>query len=247
MVIDLKKEDVFKGNLILVNKECKVVKDENLKLVSFSQNFKDILLEKEANSKLIELLDKINSKTDIVPVSGYRTLKEQEEIYFNSLEENGKEFTEKFVALPNTSEHQTGLAIDLALNSQNIDFICPSFPYYGICQEFRKEAENYGFIERYQDNKKDITKIAKEEWHFRYTGYPHSKIINKYSFCLEEYIDFLKEYVYPDKPLEFENYKIYYVPIKGSRLLINFSDDCKFQLAISGNNCDGFILTEELL
>ncbi len=71
------------------------------------------------------------------------------------------------------------MAIDLALNEGNIDFICPKFPYYGICQNFRNIAPKYGFIERYKDEKKAITKISKEEWHFRYVGYPHSKIITE--------------------------------------------------------------------
>ncbi len=63
-------------------------------------------------------LNEIKSENKIVLVSGYRTLEEQTRIYETSLKENGEEFTRKFVALPNASEHQTGLAIDLALNEE---------------------------------------------------------------------------------------------------------------------------------
>lgn len=48
----------------------------------------------------------------IVPVSGYRSGREQEELYFTSLKENGETFTNQYIAYPGTSEHQTGLAID---------------------------------------------------------------------------------------------------------------------------------------
>ena len=173
-----------------------------------------------------------------MPVSGYRTLEEQIDIYESSLKDNGEEFTKKFVALPNASEHQTGLAIDLALNEGKIDFICPSFPYHGICQEFRNVAPKFGFIERYKNDKKKITKISKEEWHFRYVGYPHSEIINNLDFCLEEYIDYIKTFTYPNNPLIYNEYKIFYVPYKDNHY-IELNDD----YLISGNNVDGFILT----
>ena len=237
MRVELKKENISKGTLILVNPE-NMLKQETIDLVSFDNEFIDIKLEKEANEKLHLALESINSKMKIVPVSGYRTLKEQIDIYDSSLKENGEEFTKKFVALPNASEHQTGLAIDLALNEGNIDFICPSFPSHGICQKFRNIAPKFGFIERYKDEKKKVTKISKEEWHFRYVGYPHSKIISDLDFCLEEYIDYLKKFTYPNNPLIHEEYKIFYIP---------YNDDNYIELddksLISGNNVDGFILT----
>lgn len=80
------------------------------------------------------------SGDSIVPVSGYRSLNEQMDIYNDSLKDNGEDFTRKYVALPKHSEHQTGLAIDLGLNKEKIDFIRPDFPYDGICGTFRRFA-----------------------------------------------------------------------------------------------------------
>ena len=185
MKVKLKKEDISKGYLILINPDHLLQKN-TMNLIFYNEEFKNIELEQEANNQLHLALDTIKSNNRIVPVSGYRTLEEQIDIYESSLKDNGEEFTKKFVALPNASEHQTGLAIDLALNEGKIDFICPSFPYHGICQEFRNVAPKFGFIERYKNDKKKITKISKEEWHFRYVGYPHSEIINNLDFCLEE-------------------------------------------------------------
>ncbi len=234
----LQKEDIGKGSLVLIN-SCHILNSKAEDLVSFNEKFHDIRLNRTARNALSFLLNDIASEDKIIPVSGYRTLKEQKEIYNTSFLENGKEYTQKYVALPNASEHQTGLAIDLAFNEGDIDFICPRFPYYGICQDFRNRAPNYGFIERYQDKKKKITKIAKEEWHFRYVGYPHSKIITEKDFCLEEYIDFLKKFVYPDHPLQFEEYQIFYLPYHGEDICLKLEEND----TVSGNNVDGFLLT----
>lgn len=237
MIVKLNRKDINKGYLILINPDY-LLQKETMNLVSFSNEYKNIELEQEVNNHLHLALESIEANNKIVPVSGYRTLEEQIDIYESSLKENGEEFTKKFVALPNASEHQTGLAIDLALNEGKIDFICPSFPYYGICQEFRNVAPKFGFIERYKEEKKKITKISKEEWHFRYVGYPHSQIISDLDFCLEEYIEYLKRFTYPNNSLNYENYKIFYIPYKSEELLELNND-----FSISGNNIDGFILT----
>lgn len=173
--------------LILVNRKHPIC-DEPDDLVSVSYAYPEIKLRWAAQTSLTNLLDAIGCADQIIPISGYRTQQEQIEIYESSLLENGLVFTKKYVALPGCSEHQTGLAIDLALNQGNIDFICPDFPYDGICGEFRKQAPKYGFIERYPKGKEAITSIAHEPWHFRYVGCPHAEIITTMNLTLEEYI-----------------------------------------------------------
>ena len=84
------------------------------------------------------------------------------------MRESGRKFTETYVAVPGHSEHETGLAIDLGLKQDVIDFIRPEFPYEGICQRFRQLAPKYGFIERYPKGKEEVTGIGQEPWHFRY-------------------------------------------------------------------------------
>lgn len=237
-MIKLKIEDIGKGSLVLVNKRFDV-KTTAEELVPFNESFKNITLSSKANRALHLLLDGIGAGKLIVPVSGYRSFEKQAEIYNTSLNENGSEYTKKYVAIPGASEHQTGLAIDLALNEGEIDFICPRFPRIGICEKFRKAALDYGFIERYKEEKKTITKISGEEWHFRYVGFPHSKIIEERGFCLEEYIEYLKDFAYPDKPLKSFGYAVYYIPLSGDETKI----EAEGSFTVSGNNADGFILT----
>ena len=124
-------------------------------------------------------------------------------------------------------------------------FIRPDFPYGGICEEFRQAAPDYGFIERYAKDKESITGISHEPWHFRYVGYPHSKIMQENGFSLEEYTQFIKAYL-EDKKYLFEQahraeIEIYYVPAKDDKTLIKIPENCVYQ--ISGNNIDGFVVT----
>jgi len=202
-------------------------------------------LESKTLASLLQLLKLISCNNEIVPVSGYRSRNEQEQIYNQSLLENGKAFTERYVALPDRSEHQTGLAIDLARNANEIDFICPDFPYTGIYGTFRQNAVKYGFIERYQKDKESITGISYEPWHFRYVGYPHSQIIQDNNLSLEEYILFIKDYPYGEKHFRIQEMsreiEVSYVPVGFDTTTIEVPEDNCFQ--ISGNNVDGFVIT----
>ncbi|HBF5484787.1 TPA: M15 family metallopeptidase, partial [Clostridioides difficile] len=240
----LTKDKVYDGNLILVNAFLPVKTSEDIDLIPVDTRFPSILMKREATNILQNILKSICGINEIVPVSGYRTAEEQQDIYSSSLRDNGKDFTKKFVALPNHSEHQTGLAIDLGLKKEVIDFICPEFPYNGICNEFRKAALHYGFIERYQCKKEEITGISQEPWHFRYVGYPHSEIINKMNLALEEYIEYIKRFSYTNC-LKIEDkekiIEIFYVPIHTKEeVRISIPEQCVYQ--ISGNNKDGFIV-----
>lgn len=238
MKLTLEKNSVCSGNLILVNGDFPLEMEmaEDLACVS-----PEIKLQREARTMLNQVLTEIGSADRIVPVSGYRPREEQTEIYESSLRENGAEFTRKFVALPGHSEHETGLAIDLALNQEEIDFICPDFPYDGICGKFRKLAPRFGFVERYPKGKENITGIAQEPWHFRYVGYPHSEIMVSGNLTLEEYIACLRHFSGYSKCLRWRNgFEIFYVPA-GEGTELDLPEDCQYE--VSGNNVDGCIVT----
>lgn len=241
----LQKDKINFGNLILVNAKYPLKKADVPDLVPVDLYFSKVLLKRDVAHVLELIMEKIGSGNKILPVSGYRSLEEQTCIYDNSIKENGIDFTKKYVALPNHSEHQTGLAIDLGLNKENIDFICPDFPYDGICKAFREVSQDYGFIERYSKDKEKITGISHEPWHFRYVGYPHSRIMKEKKISLEEYIEFIKNYDEKDKYVIKENFsteiEIYYVSAKDFYTHIRIPKDCIYQ--ISGNNVDGFIVT----
>mgnify|MGYP000776815671 FL=1 len=231
---------IHNGLLILVNAEHPIQHMERPALAPAVPG-SDILLDTRAAAMLSGLISRIGAAGEIVPVSGWRSEAEQREIWDGSMAENGTEFTRKYVALPGCSEHQTGLAIDLALRVDNIDFIRPEFPYDGVCGRFRALAADYGFVERYQGGKEGVTGIAAEPWHFRYVGRPHARIMCEMGLCLEEYVEYLRAYPYPERLLEVRG-EVYEAEVgfAGARDTLGLPD-APYQ--VSGNNVDGYIYT----
>ena len=140
MLIFIQKEDVYNGYQILINAEHKI----NKSVFKYKEH-QNIYLEEKCLNSLLRLFSDIKADNQIVLVSGLRNKAEQCTIYENSLIENGRDFTEKYVALPDTSEHQSGLAIDLGLNMKDIDFIRPYFPDEGICLKFKIRQPTMAF------------------------------------------------------------------------------------------------------
>lgn len=231
---------IHNGLLILVNAEHPIQHMERPVLAPAVPG-SDILLDTRAAAMLSGVISRIGAAGEIVPVSGWRSEAEQREIWDGSMRESGEEFTRKYVALPGCSEHQTGLAIDLALRADNIDFIRPEFPYDGVCGRFRALAADYGFVERYQSGKEGVTGIAAEPWHFRYVGRPHARIMCEIGLCLEEYVEYLRAYPYPERLLEVRG-EVYEAEVgfAGARDALGLPD-APYQ--VSGNNVDGYIYT----
>ena len=171
-------------------------------------NYSPIQLERETAKALLDCIYSLNRQEDLALVSGYRSLEEQQQIFQNTIQSDGLEYAQKYVAIPNCSEHQSGLAIDIGEYTNNIDFIAPSLPYTPKNQLLREALVQHGFIERYAKEKEDITKISQEPWHFRYVGFPHSLYITKYHLALEEYVELIKQYT-EENPLNYEGYQIY--------------------------------------
>ncbi len=243
-----KKDDISQGPLILVN-QSHPLRNVSFPLIPLDlqgrtglSGKEEIYMERHAANLLHACIHSIGGEREIVPVSGWRSHKEQEEIWNSSLETDGEEFTKKYVALPDCSEHQTGLAIDLGHATRKIDFIRPAFPYDSICGKFRQEAVKYGFVERYGQGKETITGIAHEPWHFRYVGSPHAKILKENGLCLEEYVPFLKT---GPKNCVIEAGRmaqVFYVPCPGEETEIELPNCCG-SVQISGDNISGFIVT----
>lgn len=237
----LLKKGICKGELILVNREFGIKDADSIPLAEVATG---VFLQPRAALMLGEALKEINAGTEIAFVSGFRSRREQNEIYKMSLSENGEEFTKQYVALPDHSEHQTGLAIDLGLNSENIDFLCPDFPDRGKCGEFGKTAARYGFIRRYSKEKEEVTGISCEPWHFRFVGTPHAEIMEKKGLVLEEYIDYIKNYSENER-LKIGGDEIYFIKaeMNSEETAFSLSESEKERCVVSGNNVDGFIIT----
>lgn len=252
----LQRQQIYRGSLILVNGEHEyventagfdpIVMDYLVPVQARQKEQSPVLLRRSAAALLSKLMEELRGWKNIAPVSGWRSLEEQQEIWTASLRDNGEEFTRKYVAIPGHSEHQTGLAIDLGLRQEKIDFIRPDFPYTGICQAFRKKAAAYGFIQRYPADREAVTGIGHEPWHFRYVGVPHAEVMSENNMTLEEYVDFIREFPYGRNPYKLETggQTIHISYLKAEEGCTRAEMDETVPCCISGNNIDGFIITE---
>lgn len=243
--LKLHESSIHQGSLVLVNGEWPLKMEPVAgSLVPLEYGKEDTVLERQTAKMLAKTLSALNWANEIVAVSGFRTMRDQRRIYNKSLRQNGRQFTDKYVALPGCSEHQTGLAVDMAVNEADIDFIRPHFPYEGICQRFREKAADYGFIERYPEGSEPITHIAHEPWHFRYVGYPHSRIMTDNQMTLEEYTQHIRCHGYQRNRLLFNGNglrcEIGFIP-RADEIEIPVPEHTAYQL--SGNNVDGVVVT----
>lgn len=123
---------------------------------------------------------------NLVINSAYRSYEEQQETYDAYFAKYDEVTAASLVAKPGSSEHQTGLGVDLT--SQSV--VNGERLVFGDTEEYQWCKENpykYGFILRYEEDKADITGIGKEPWHFRYVGVDVATTIYENGWTLEEY------------------------------------------------------------
>lgn len=246
-------DDCKSGDLILVNKENPYTETpENLVSVLEHSNKTYTVSDYNVtlNSRVCEALNswlgefyRKYGETDLLVASGYRSIDTQENIYENDVSRRGKDITDKWIAVPGTSEHHTGLAVDMSI--YNIDSaITENFDGEGIYKNLLETCDKYGFIVRYPKDKTGITGIDYEPWHFRYVGKGHASYIMDNNLCLEEYIELVKSHTY-ENPLTFEyddtSYIVFWISL--SELPYDAFIPDGYQYNISADNCGGAIIT----
>jgi D-alanyl-D-alanine carboxypeptidase len=126
----------------------------------------------------------------LVLASGYRSAQLQEVLFNSYAARDGVEAASKYSARAGTSEHQTGLALDVTTPSRKC--------YLDICfaetpegKWLRQNAHKYGFHLRYQKGKEAITGYQFEPWHFRYVGDDLAKKLYDSGQTMEEFFGIL--------------------------------------------------------
>ncbi len=127
----------------------------------------------------------------LVAVSGYRSYERQKQIYESAVANKGQEHADKFSARPGTSEHQTGLAMDVASATETAATLLEqSFKQTDAGAWLAENAHNFGFIIRYPEGKNEITGYNYEPWHIRYVGKEIATEIYNKDITLEEYFGY---------------------------------------------------------
>lgn len=171
--------------VLLVNKWNPMPEDYAPELVKYAGH--EVVA--ECYDSLVAMIKGCSTKGYYKVTSAYRSIETQKYIWNNRLngfkasglstEEAEKKVAET-VAVPGTSEHHSGLAVD-------IDGV------KAVHNWLAEHSWEFGFIVRYPEGKTEVTGIIHEPWHFRYVGRELAKEIYESGLCLEEYMTMLTE------------------------------------------------------
>jgi D-alanyl-D-alanine carboxypeptidase len=127
-------------------------------------------------------------KVQLAGVSAYRSYTTQKAVFNRYVKQDGLKKARTYSAIPGTSEHETGLAIDVSGSNGK----CAAEDCFAGSKEaiwLGKHVAEYGFIIRYPQGKAKITGYNYEPWHLRYVGTEVSLEIAKKGITLEEYLN----------------------------------------------------------
>ncbi len=189
------------GTLILVNPWNHIPEDYSPELETVQGKYQMDIKAAESARNLVKAAAEAGFNMQLC--SAFRTVEKSAELYQKKVNEyissgyseaDAKVEAAKWVAPPGTSEHHTGLAMDLV-----------SSDYWGYYSDLEQDYENFdsfkwmyahchefGFILRYPKDKQDITGITYEPWHYRYVGVEAATYIMENGLCLEEYLKLTK-------------------------------------------------------
>ncbi|MDF2556501.1 MAG: peptidase [Bacillales bacterium] len=166
---------------------------ENLEIPKVTFAFSDTSVEKaHLRQTAAEALEKMfadskSSGMNLVAVSGYRSYQRQSVLFNAEVKSKGETEAVKWVARPGTSEHQSGLAMDISSISYGSK-LDQGFDQTKEFQWLSENAHKYGFILRYPKGKESITNYEYEPWHFRYVGVDVASEMFKLGISFEEFI-----------------------------------------------------------
>lgn len=192
MVVIAKPEDIA----VLVNKQHKLPEEYNptdlvypdVRFI-FAEKIEKRMMRQDAATALEKLFAAAeDDNIQLAGVSAYRSHKTQTTLFDRYVKRDGLEKARTYSALPGTSEHETGLAIDVS----GSDGKCAAADCFADTKEaqwLEKYAQEYGFIIRYLEGKEKITGYQYEPWHLRYVGVDVATEMAKSGEVLEEYFD----------------------------------------------------------
>jgi D-alanyl-D-alanine carboxypeptidase len=191
-------------NLVLVNRENQLAGEIAMELYLTESGYQ---IDSRIKDPYLALMEAGKAAgMDFTMISGYRSIEQQQANYDvnyqNYLasgfsEEEARAKTEEYIALPNASEHTTGLAVDITstalANQEGNSGLFPDLENYPEGLWLKENAPKYGFVLRFPKAKEDITGINFEPWHFRYVGVENAVYMTEQNLTLEEYIAILKQ------------------------------------------------------
>lgn len=183
-------------NLVLINDSFYITEEIEFESAYLDNNMR---VDSRIYEELTQMLhDGTQAGLSFIVCSAYRTISYQESLFNERLAElyaEGMTHDEAYnvaktsIAVPGTSEHHLGLAVDIISDAyRQLDEQQSATPEY---QWLRDNSYKYGFIVRYPEGRSDITGFIYEPWHFRYVGVEAATYITEHDLSLEEFLDLL--------------------------------------------------------
>lgn len=189
--------EISKDTSLLVNKYYSLPSDyEPDDLVTISQNYAwgDLgsqRVRKVAYDAFLDMWNAANQEGYYLMVnSSYRSYDSQQSVYDSYEKQRGKKYADSIAARPGSSEHQTGLAMDIFSKTNTNK---NTFKDSETAKWLKDNSYKYGFILRYPENLESITGYNYEAWHFRYVGVDIATTIYKENITFEEYYAYYLE------------------------------------------------------
>lgn len=186
--IDNEREtDTSKKELMLVNRLYGLNKDfevEDVVEVPVKYAYYNVKISNSILDNIIDLCE--SAKTEgytFVVSNGFRSYKDQQDLYNTYVNDFGKSEADQIVARPGHSEYETGLTFNLEIYGKNYDNEEASEEYVWL----KENAHKFGFIFRFPKDKEDITLFNSDLFKLRYVGVDAATIINNEGICFEEY------------------------------------------------------------
>ena len=190
--------DTSKDTSMLVNKYYLLGSDyEPNDLVTISQTYSwgDQGSQKTRKVTYDAFLEMWNSAKEeqgyyLMVSSSYRSYNEQEIVYNNYKDKKGQKYADGIAARPGSSEHQTGLTLDIFSKSNSNK---NTFKDTETAKWLADNCYRFGFILRYPEDLVKVTGYNYESWHFRYVGKEIAKYIHENNISFEEYYAYFIE------------------------------------------------------
>lgn len=179
--------------LILVNYDHPIPDDWTIDLAMTRYGY-------EVDTRIADAVDELitaaaSDNISLIICYGYRTIEQSRQLFEKQVnkqlalglsQEQAVIEARRWVAPPGTSEHHTGLALDIVTPSHQV--LNHAFADTDAGQWLAAHSWEHGFVIRYPEDKQEVTGITYEPWHVRYVGKEHAAAMHENNECLEEYV-----------------------------------------------------------
>lgn len=179
--------DMSKGVEILVNKfhTIKEYAPDDLESININYSYDGQTIRKEVHEAYVDMASQAKEQgIKLIVSSSYRSYAEQEQVYKEFYYSKGQTYADAYAARAGSSEHQSGLALDIFSPDGTTTSTFENTEAY---KWLINNSYKYGFILRYPKDKTYLTGYEYESWHFRYLGKELATKVYNENITYDEY------------------------------------------------------------